>query len=82
MSSRTPAADHYAEIAKRVTEIQAERMQAIAGCVCPVDMLDQKQHVHNCPLAPQISITLAKRGAVMLNGDDTRSRRGDCKGDY
>jgi hypothetical protein len=71
MSSRTQAADHYDEIAKRLTEIQAERMRAIAGCVCPVDMLDHKQHAHNCPLAPQLSDVHIGR-AVAITNDATR----------
>lgn len=58
MPARTQAADSFAEIAKRVTEIQTERMQALAGCNCPPDLLNQKQHTQNCPLHPQISITI------------------------
>lgn len=59
MSTRTQAADSYTEIAKRVAEIRNERMQAIVGCGCPENLLGEKQHIHNCPLRQQISITVS-----------------------
>jgi len=59
MRTRSRAADSYNEIEKRITEIQTERMQAIAGCVCPSDLMGQTQHANNCPLRPQLSVKLA-----------------------
>ena len=54
MTGRVPLADDGAAIAKRLAEIQAERMQAIAGCGCPpADMLGGITHRPNCPFGPQ-----------------------------
>lgn len=63
--SRTPAADHYSEIAKRLNELKTERMQVIVGCTCPLDMLNVVQHRQDCPLRPQLSITLTGTTAVI-----------------
>lgn len=61
MSSRTPAADCYPDIAKRLAEIQKGRMEAIAGCICPLDVFGRLQHKPDCPLRQMVSIPIVPK---------------------
>lgn len=47
---RTYAAEDATTIARRIREITAERMAAVAGCICPRDTLGNVSHAGNCAL--------------------------------
>jgi len=62
MTARTPACEDSAAIAERLAEIQRARMQAIAGCSCPGDLLGNITHTPICPmrLEPASQMELAR----------------------
>src|SRR5580765_1936599 len=65
--SRTPACEDAATIGARLRELQAERMAAIAGCICGTlgpaqhDTAGNLVHAPQCPLRvpPQAALALA-----------------------
>jgi hypothetical protein len=58
MSGRLPACEDSATITARIAELRAERMAAIAGCVCGTlgprqhDAAGNLVHAPQCPLGP------------------------------
>ena len=64
--SRTPACEDAATISARLRELQAERMAAIAGCICGTlgpaqrDVAGNVVHAPGCPLrAPSAALAVA-----------------------